>query len=195
MRAALAAGLFALLALASSASDAHAADAAPAEEGPRANWHPHYGVELEAHGSVAAFDKFFVGMGGGVRASVPVWRHAPFARVDNEIGFGIGLDIIQYSAYRPNDPRDPKLQVVAYYVPVYLQWNIWAGSSVSIFLEPTLNWRYATYVDNCPTGIKCAEATRWIPTGSVGLRFRIVDKIAGTIRIGYPMVNLGVSWL
>jgi hypothetical protein len=168
---------------------------APKEEGPRSNWHPRYGAEIEVHATMAAFDKFFVGMGGGARVAVPAWRHTPFKGFDNDLGVGIGVDVIRYGAYRPADPRDPTLRVAAYYVPLFLQWNVWLGSAASLFVEPTLLYRFGSYIDNCAPDLGCAKTTRFVPTGSLGLRFRIADHVAGTLRVGWPLATLGVSWL
>lgn len=168
---------------------------APKEEGPRAKWHPRYAAELEVHGTVAAFDQFFVGMGGGARATFPAWRHTPFKGFDNDLGVGVGVDIVAYRAYKPDDPHGPTIKLNAYYLPVYLQWNVWLGSAASIFIEPTLLYRFGDYIDNCPPDLKCAPQTRFLPTGSLGLRFRIAEHVSGTIRVGWPMGTVGVSWL
>lgn len=152
------------------------------------------------HGTIAAFDEFFVGMGGGARVSIPVWGHTPFKGFDNDLGIGIGLDVIRYAAYKPADPAEPTLRVAAYYVPLYLQWNVWLGARASLFLEPTLLYRYGAYIDSCasanlPPSKHCAATSRFLPTGSIGLRFRIADKVSGTIRVGWPTGSIGVSWL
>ncbi len=171
-----------------------AAEPAPSEDLPRARWHPTYAAEIEAHGTIAAFDEFFVGLGGGARFTVPVWSHAPFKGIDDTIAFGIGFDAVRYGAYKPLDPREPTIGVVAYYVPVYMQWNVWLGARASLFVEPTLMWRFADYVDNCGP-LPCARTTRFMPTGSLGMRFRIIDRLALTFRAGWPMASIGLSWL
>jgi hypothetical protein len=168
---------------------------APREEGPRAKWHPRYAAELELHGTIAAFDQFFVGMGGGARVAIPAWRHTPFKGFDNDLGVGIGVDIVRYNAYRPLDPADPTISLNAYYVPVFVQWNVWLGRAASMFIEPTLLYRYGDYIDNCSPDLHCAKQTRFLPTGSLGLRFRIAEHVSGTVRVGWPMGSLGVSWL
>jgi hypothetical protein len=163
--------------------------------GPRARWHPRYAVELEAHGSIAAFDDYFVGLGGGVRATVPIWSHSPFRGFDNELGVSFGVDAIRYAAYKPlGTGRGPSLRLVAWYVPVALHWSVWLGSRASVFVEPGVIWRFADFVDRCD-GLPCVEDTRFLPTGAVGLRFRIVDRVSGTLRVGWPIASLGVSWL
>jgi hypothetical protein len=165
------------------------------KDGPRARWHPQYAAEIDVHGSIAAFDKYFVGLGGGARVTWPIWEHAPFTRIDDTLGFGVGLDVIRYGAYHPNGQQKPPIvSTVAYYVPIYAQWNVWLGSRASIFLEPTLLYRFASYADSC-TGLPCAKANTWMPTASAGIRFRIVDHASINVRVGWPMVSVGGSWI
>lgn len=184
------------LGVGSAAGRVHAAEVLSPAKSTRAAWHPTYGAELEAHATVAAFDRFFVGLGGGARASFPVWKNTPFKSFDNDLGFSVGVDIVRYGAYKPNDPREPTLRLVGYYIPIALQWNIWLGARASMFVEPTLLYRVASYIDNCDrSSLKCANETRVLPTGALGLRFRIADHIAGTLRVSWPMASLGVSWL
>ncbi len=171
----------------------------PEKKGPpRARWHPDYSVEIEAHGTVAAFDSFFVGLGGGMRLTIPVADNALVKSIDDEISLGIGLDIVRYGAYKPiNNSSKPGLGVLAFYVPVSLQWNFWLGSRATFFLEPSLVYRYATYIDECSSayGTACAERTRFLPSGALGMRFRFANHIGMTLRVGWPMANLGLTWL
>lgn len=174
------------------------AETAKDPNGPRSRWHPRYAAEIELHATIAAFDRFFVGMGGGARVTIPVWDHTPFKGIDDDLGVGIGLDVIRYAAYKPADPAEPTLRVAAYYVPIYLQWNVWLGARASMFLEPTLVWRTADYIDSCttvPSNKPCAKESRFLPTGALGLRFRIADHVSGTLRVGWPMASIGASWL
>jgi len=165
------------------------------KEGPRARWHPRYAAEIEAHGLVGAFDRYNVGLGAGVRVSIPVAINAPIKSIDDDISIGIGLDWIRYAAYKPIDvPQRPTVTTVALYVPVFLQWNFWLGSRASMFLEPSVIYRFAEYVGSC-SDLPCAPTTRVLPSGAIGFRFRVVDHVAATVRIGWPLTSLGVSWL
>ncbi len=168
----------------------------PPRDPKHASWHPFYGAELEGHFAVAGLDRFGPGLGFGARVGIPIAQNTPISSIDDDITLGLGLDWVRYAAYKPVDGRT-SLTVQAFYVPVYLQWNFWVGSRVSIFLEPALVYRFATYSAGCPvpTGFSCEDTTRVLPTGSVGIRFRTVDKVALTIRVGWPMVTIGASWL
>ena len=171
----------------------------PAGDGlPHAAWHPSYAAEIEPHFVVAGLDKFSAGVGLGLNITIPIWQHSPFSRIDDDISFGLGLDWVRYAAYVPTGlDSGRKVTTQAIYVPVFVQWNIWAGARAAFFLEPTLLYRFASYSDTCGAGssVPCADKTRLLPTGSIGLRFRISDRIAGTMRVGWPMFTLGASWL
>jgi hypothetical protein len=205
MRARLAAAVFAL-GISTTLASAHAESAevkitseaevktTPPGEGPRARWHPKYGAEIEGHGVVAGLDKYQAGLGAGVRVSVPIWSHAPFKSIDDDVSFGIGLDWVRYGAYKPREPNGSTVLTYGYYIPISLQWNVWLGARVSLFVEPTVIYRFATYPHGCASG-PCVDTTRVLPTGFVGMRFRILDRLALTMRVGWPMFTLGASWL
>ena len=162
--------------------------------GPRATWHPRYAAEIEPHFVIAGLDKFGPGLGAGLNITIPIWQNAPFKGFDDDISFGIGFDWVRYAGYKPQEPRGGTVLTYAVYVPAYVQWNIWLGARASIFLEPTLMFRFAHYPDTCPLQ-NCEDTTRVMPTGSIGIRFRIVNRVAATIRVGWPLVTIGASWL
>ncbi|MEO7096691.1 MAG: hypothetical protein ABI175_25765 [Polyangiales bacterium] len=167
---------------------------AAASGGPRANWHPRYGAEIEPHFVIAGLDKYGPGLGAGLSVTIPIWQNTPFKGFDDDISFGIGLDWVRYAGYKPLEPRGSTVLTQAFYVPVYVQWNVWLGSRASLFVEPTLMFRFASYPDTCPLD-NCQDKVRVLPTGSIGLRFRIVNHVAATIRVGWPLVTIGASWL
>ena len=161
---------------------------------PHARWHPNYGAELEGHLLVAGLDRYQAGLGGGVNVAIPFAEHAPFRRIDDSLAVGIGLDWVRYAAYKPNEPNGRNVLTYAWYVPVSLQWNVWLGARASLFVEPALVYRFATYPDGC-SGLRCADTARVLPTGSLGVRFRVAEHAALVVRVGWPMVTIGGSWL
>jgi len=168
----------------------------PPSAGPRATWHPDYLVEVAASFGVAAFDQYDVGLGAGANFTVPVLDHFPFKGIDDDFGFGVGFIGVRYAGYRVGKPpKDVQVLTYALYVPMYAQWNVWLGSRVSFFLEPTLLYRFADYSGNGCADNVCAEKSRVLPTGFAGLRFRIGTHIAGIFKVGWPMATLGASWL
>jgi hypothetical protein len=179
-------------------ADAPVPAPAPKSEGPRANWHPRYSAEIEVHATIAGLNDFGPGVGGGARVTIPLWSHAPFSAIDDDISAGIGLDIVHFFGFQPDehDPRSPTVRVDAYYVPVFVEWSVWLGGRANLYLEPTLLYRFGGYTDHCDKPpAQCTPITKVIPTGSIGIRLRVADHFAVNVRVGYPMVNLGVSWL
>lgn len=161
----------------------------------RAAWHPAYHAEVEVHGEVAGLDQFAAGVGGGVRLSFPLVDSWPSRRIDGGLAVGIGFDVVRYGAYRPtDDERQGSKVLVAYYFPVFAQWNWWTGRLVSVFGEIGLNYRQASYIDQCPSNV-CAERSRVLPLGALGARFRVADHWAVTVRAGWPAIMIGASWL
>jgi hypothetical protein len=68
------------------------------------------------------------------------------------------------------------------YVPVVLQWNFWLSTHWSVFGEPGL-----AFGSGGPySGV--------FPAFFAGGRFHFTDRVALTIRLGYPDVSIGVSF-
>lgn len=171
---------------------------APTSTGPvRATWHPKYAVELEGHASLASFDDYFVGFGGGARATIPIWDHTPFARIDDEIDFSAGFDIVYYPGYQPNPGAlsPATVRLTTYYFPVSIDWSVWIGTRTNFFIGPAMVYRFGSYQDRCPQDATCLDPNKFLPSGELGFRFRIADHVAFTARVTWPMLNLGASWL
>ena len=176
--------------------DAHSTSSPPTStDGPRARWHPQYGAEIEPHFVIAGLDKYQAGLGFGLNVSIPIFQHAPFKKIDDDISFGVGLDFVRYAAYKPQEPNGANVLTYAWYVPVFVQWNLWLGARASMFVEPALVFRFASYPENCYASQRCAETDRVLPTGSLGFRFRIFEHVPLVVRVGWPMVTIGGSWL
>jgi len=167
---------------------------------PRATWHPKYGVEIEAHFGAFSYESpYGAGFpGGGARITVPVWTNGPIRSIDDEIAFGVGLDVHYYGAYKPGGTEAiDRAATTVVYVPLAVQWGFWLGKLVSIYVEPQLIYRYALYNEACTTpGIVCTPGTTILPGGQAGIRFRLFDHFAIVVRAGYPQVaSIGLSWL
>ena len=158
-------------------------------------WHPNYLVELEGHITLAYLEAFGFGAGGGARLSVPFIRKWPVRGGDNALAVSVGLDIVHFNYLPGGAPDGETIPVIAFYVPAAIQWNFWLGSLASVFIEPTLNFRYATFPENCPTQYACSPTTAFLPMIAIGARFRVVDDLAVTVRLSWPLMSLGASWL
>ncbi|HTB72126.1 MAG TPA: hypothetical protein VK762_02725, partial [Polyangiaceae bacterium] len=68
-------------------------------------------------------------------------------------------------------------------VPIVMQWNFWLSTHWSVFGEPGLAF-----------GSGDRSTIVW-PVFYAGGRFHFTDRVALTMRLGYPDFSLGVSFL
>lgn len=87
--------------------------------------------------------------------------------INNSVGVGVGIDV-------GTDGR--------VLLPVVMQWNFWLSTHWSVFGEPGL-------------AIGSGPRTNLWPAFYAGGRFHFTDRIALTLRIGYPDISVGVSFL
>jgi len=87
--------------------------------------------------------------------------------INDSVGVGVGFDI-------GTDGH--------FYLPIVMQWNFWLSTHWSVFGEPGI----AIVSENPYSGV--------VPAFFAGGRFHFTDRIALTIRVGYPDVSVGVSF-
>ena len=167
---------------------------------------PPYHVELEPHLLVTPFDAPDApsdgGYGVGVRATIELLPDGFLPTLNDSVGIGFGLDWVHYDlvAYRGACGRfefvgPPQMRVPVcvdagggsssyLYVPVVMQWNFWLHRRWSAFGEPGLAF-----------SIRNGGGLGVSPDLSVGGRFHISDAVALSLRLGYPAVTFGVSFL
>jgi hypothetical protein len=130
--------------------------------------HPQYIFEAEPHllvGYSGPFDSDG-NFGIGFRGTVHI-ANGFVPSINDSVGVGFGFDI------------GTNGHVL---VPVVMQWNFWLSTHWSVFGEP---------------GIALGSGDRTIlwPSFYAGGRLHFTDRIALTLRLGYPDVSLGVSFL
>jgi hypothetical protein len=192
---AAAAGLYALCA-------GHAAHAQSTIKQPGQRYH--YAFELEPHLLVTPFDAPDYpsdgGYGLGVRGTIEILPDGFLPTLNDSVGIGFGLDWVHYDlrAYRGGCSRfvptaknvpvcvDAGGNGAANYVfvPLVMQWNFWLHPRWSVFGEPGFALSH-----NSGNGFGVS------PELSVGGRFHVADGVALTLRLGYPAVTFGVSFL
>ncbi len=163
--------------------------------------HPPYRFELEPHALFGWSNRFFGGngFGAGVRGTVVIVDNGFVKTINNSVGISFGLDFLHYDyCYY----RNVNCGGNALHIPVAMQWNFWLSPQWSVFGEPGLMIYHGIYDDPCRDvqgrGIPgCRTPTR---TGLdwafwAGGRFHFNDKIALTMRIGYPTFSIGASFL
>ncbi len=136
--------------------------------------HPDYIVELEPH-AVFGFEPpggtAGSGFGPGFRGTVELVDNGFIQTINNTVGLGFGLDWLAFSNGK-----------TSLWAPVVMQWNFWLTRSWSVFGEPG-------------GGLYLGNATGFRPAFYGGGRFHFSDSLALTIRVGYPAISAGVSFV
>jgi hypothetical protein len=131
--------------------------------------HPRYVFEAEPHVVFGWGDPFFPGglPGAGFRGTFHI-ANGFVKTINDSIGIGVGVDVVTNG------------HVV---VPVVMQWNFWLSTHWSVFGEPGL-----------AIGGGGSSTAVW-PAFFLGGRFHFTDRVALTLRLGYPDFAVGVSFL
>jgi hypothetical protein len=133
--------------------------------------HPSYIFEAEPHGILGfgyPYDNVGLAPGIGFRGTFHI-ADGPVKSINDSFGVGFGFD------FAPEG--DGRL-----IVPIVFQWNFWLSTHWSVFGEPGFA------ITNGPT-------QNFIPAFFAGGRYHFTDRIALTMRIGYPDISVGVSFL
>lgn len=166
--------------------------------------HPNYAVELEPHLDFGWSNLYASnGFGAGVRASIPVVQNGFIPTINNSVAVSFGLDWVRYSGcfYGANvfgNGNDVGCGASFFILPVTMQWNFWLTPRWSVFGEPGLYVYHAVFDNFCDVRFKnCVEPTHTGIgfAGYVGGRLHFNDTVALTLRVGYPTLSLGVSFL
>ena len=185
---------------------------------------PKYGVEIEPKFNIGFLNPFgnYGGnnYGPGVRFSIPIVSPGFIKKLNNNVAISFGADMLYYEGYAGyyyNGFCGGRRDCLAYYgaynysfwalhLPVTMQWNFFITDKWSVFGEPGLTLRYAFYHDYpydpryCdPRFYNCSNpyGNRLTPyfTFFAGGRFHFSEKVALTMRLGYPIdLSVGVSF-
>jgi len=167
---------------------------------------PQYTFELEPHVVMSPFsapdDITDDALGLGVRGTIEVLPDGFLPKVNDSVGIGFGLDWLRYQRprYRGVCERfvpgagglpvcvatDSGHGIDYVLVPVVMQWNFWLHPRWSVFGEPGL----ALYHRGDGGGFGVSPLIF-----AAGGRFHFTDHVSLTLRLGYPTVSLGVSFL
>jgi hypothetical protein len=167
--------------------------------------HPQYSVELEPHlvldwaGAPGHHDE---GIGAGIRASIPLFHNGPISKINNNMAISFGLDWTY--ADRACGPRanawNADCELNSFWFPVALQWNFFLTDIISVFGEPGLSvvhYRWDTW-ERCWAPGYCdtdGHDTELKPVFWGGARFLFSDNIGATVRLGYPSITAGITFL
>jgi hypothetical protein len=128
--------------------------------------HPSYIFEAEPHIALGYTGPFDGAFFvAGFRGAVNI-ANGFIPSINNSVAIGFGIDIATDGTI---------------FAPIVLQWNFWLSTHWSVFAEP---------------GFAITSGDQNVyPAFFAGGRFHFTDRIALTIRVGYPDVTLGVSFL
>jgi hypothetical protein len=166
-----------------------------------------YRFEIEPHlvlGTAPPGPGYGSGAGVGARATFVLSQDGFIRGVNDSLALGVGLDYSRYDAalglagYRDQclnfEPGPNGTSVCTQvtsnggtysylFAPVVLQWNFWITRNFSAFGEPGVD----LYLLGGGFGIS--------PALYVGGRYQVADRITLTLRLGYPTLAFGVSFL
>jgi hypothetical protein len=134
--------------------------------------HPMYRWEIEPHAIIQPFEgpgTAQAGGGVGARATIVLVDNGFVRSINNSVGLGFGGDLL----FAPK---------AGLWVPVVMQWNFWLSRKWSVFGEPGVG----VYFGHTGFGLPIFEA---------GGRVLLSDDLALTLRVGYPQLTFGVSFL
>jgi hypothetical protein len=135
--------------------------------------HPAYRFEAEPHGLLGfggPFDRGRAEIGAGFRGTVVIVDNGFIKSINNSVGIGFGGDLFFRRA--------------TVFIPVVMQWNFWLTTRWSVFGEPGLGFAFNQF--------RGRDVVH--PIFAAGARFHFTDKIALTMRVGYPALSVGVSF-
>lgn len=166
-------------------------------------------MEVEPHLALGLFDPPGLGtgegLGPGLRLSFPLTDDGFLSKVNDSVALGVGADWVFYEADEgvrvdcarfvpaPNDTRvcvelsDDGADQNYLFVPVVMQWNFWLHRRFSVFGEPGLELHLRRGVADTDLGAG--------PVFQMGGRWHFADALALSLRLGYPISSLGLSFL
>ena len=153
-----------------------------------------YPIEIEPHFTFGPDNVYGnSGIGAGLRVSIPVVASL-LVNVPDNLAISFGGDIIHYeNCYFGTECGANYLML-----PVAAQWNVFVARRVSLFAEGGV-FVYKGFFDSCgpADGPGCVAPSDFglLPTVAVGARIHMGDNASFTVRIGYPTITLGISFL
>jgi hypothetical protein len=137
------------------------------------------------------------GFGVGFRGSIPLMHNGPISKLNNSMAIGFGIDFVRFGRgdfCRDGGPLGECRDIGRsegfneFYFPIVLQWNFFLSRNWSVFGEPGLALNYHAWKG--PNDLDVAPFVFY-----AGGRFHFADRIALTMRIGYPAFSVGCSFL
>lgn len=163
----------------------------------RPGYHSRYTFEAEPHlllGLIAPGPAHGQGIGAGFRGTIKIVENGFIPKINNSVGIGFGVDFAHFGSSRcerlDNMGRCAGTDAVnAIWVPVVLQWNFYISRNWSVFGEPGVAIRFESRDGrDSHTGVDYLHLY-------LGGRYHFTDNFTLTMRVGFPTVSVGVSFL
>ena len=140
------------------------------------------------------------GLGLGFRGTIEIVKNGFVPSINNSVGISFGGDWLHY----PNaSARGPCTDTVTapggipvcvevdgsgysnyLFLPIAMEWNFWLSRRWSVFAEPGFAPHFAH-----------GDFHAFQPALYLGGRYLFGDRVALTMRVGYPTFSIGVSFL
>jgi hypothetical protein len=152
-----------------------------------------YALEIEPHFTFGAGNVYGrTGFGGGLRLGAPL-AAGHLGNLSDNIAITFGADIVHYENcyYSSNCGANYLI------APVAAQLNLFVARSVSLFAEGGL-FLYKGWLTPCGFGnVGCDAPSTFgvLPTLALGVRVHFTRNTAFTVRLGYPTITLGLSFM
>lgn len=130
--------------------------------------HPAYVFEAEPHLAVAPFNENKVGVGVGFAGTFNVANEGFIKRLNDSVGVGFGADWTGNKNWN---------------LSAAMQWNFWLSDKWSVFGAPGLGIHLH---DGGNVDLR--------PAFGAGGRFHFTPNFALTMRVGYPVSAVGLSF-
>lgn len=134
------------------------------------------------------------GFGAGFRGTVVLVNNGFVRTINNSVGIGFGIDWVHYSHHYQGCNGGPNggcytssESVNNFWIPVVMQWNFFLSRQWSVFGEPGLALRYS--------GWNGGHDWQPEPAFYVGGRWHFSDSMTLTMRLSYPTVSVGLSFM
>lgn len=148
-----------------------------------------------------------LGFGLGGRLTFPIVDNGFVSSINNSVGIGVGFDWMRYGGYcgygyYGTDARGRPVyygdcgKLNRFSIPVVMQWNFYLTKSWSVFGEPGLE--YSFYSNLCPDnypGSLCRSPNNLDPVLHAGGRWHFSQYATLTMRVGWPYISVGISFL
>jgi hypothetical protein len=168
--------------------------------------HTRYSFELEPHLAIDWLDAHWAGegIGPGVHFAIPIMHQGPISTINNNMAIKFGADLTfgngcYYYDRRWIDNYYRDCSSTSLMMPIALQWNFYVTDLIVPFAEIGMAIRstWYSYAGPCGNGVCSYDSHDIYPLFYLvgGAKFMFGRNIGLTVRMGYPHITVGASFL